>query len=180
MNIMVSKLSRLTKNQSGATAVEFALIAPVFFALIFSLFETGWLFTKIALADNAVEQVGRDIYTGAALADATITQDSLKQEICDNVVIINDCMENIALEVRTISSFSDIPVGGETCRDSASGTIQPAATYSPGSSSEISFVRVCITTEILTPFIGVGLALPKNGNDRFEIVSNLAFANEPF
>jgi len=177
---MYSKLSRFSKNKSGATAVEFAFIAPIFLGLIFSLFETGWLLTKIALADNAVAQAGRDIYVGAAIGDATITQDTLKQDICDSVVVIQDCINNITLEVRTLTNISDIPVDGEVCQDSFSGGVQPLATYTPGGSSEISFVRVCLTTELFTPLIGVGLNLPKNSNNRFEIVSTLAFVNEPF
>ncbi len=166
--------------RSGATAVEFALIAPIFFALTFSLFEVGWLFTKIALIDNATSQVSRDIYTGAAINDATITAESLTQDICDSVVIIQNCEENTTIEVTTISDFNSIPTSGEVCRDSFGSGIRPATTFDPGASSEISFVRVCVTTDILTPFIGLGLALPKNANGRFEIVSALAFANEPF
>ncbi len=173
-------IKRFARDNRGVAAVEFALIAPIFLALILSLFETGWLMTKIALADNAVSSVGRSIYTGAALSDATITQDSLKEEICRQIVIIGDCENNIELEVITINSFNDIPTGGEVCRDSFNGGVQPVATYTPGQSQEISFVRACITTEIFSPFIGVGLGLPKNSNDRFEIISTIAFANEPF
>lgn len=114
-------IKRFARDNRGVAAVEFALIAPIFLALILSLFETGWLMTKIALADNAVSSVGRSIYTGAALSDATITQDSLKEEICRQIVIIGDCENNIELEVITINSFNDIPTGGEVCRDSFNG-----------------------------------------------------------
>ena len=47
-------IKRFARDNRGVAAVEFALIAPIFLALILSLFETGWLMTKIALADNAV------------------------------------------------------------------------------------------------------------------------------
>ena len=166
--------------KSGIAAVEFALVAPIFFALIFSLFETGWLMTRTALIDNAVAEVGRTIYTGAAVSDATISQASLKQQICDRTFVISDCLNNLTLEVTTITSLASIPQTGEVCRDSNDAIPKPAATYNPGLSSQISFVRVCISTKIFTPLLGVGMALPKNSHGRFEIVSTLAFVNEPF
>jgi len=161
-------------------AVEFALIAPVFFAILFSIFEAGLIMVKISLTDNAVAEVGREIYTGAVQGDVTITAESLKQSICGRIVLIKNCTDNITLEVRTIASFNDIPQDGEVCRDALSGGIAPTVTYAPGVGSEISFMRVCVTTGINTPLLGLGLALPKNANGRYEIVSSLAFANEPF
>jgi len=177
---MVPSRKRSRSAQRGMAAVEFALIAPVFFALMFGIIETGWLMIKISLVDNAVEAVGRDIYTGAAVSDATITQDSLKTQICNMVPIVKDCEQNIALEVTTITGFDSIPTSGTTCRDSSDSAIQPKATYSPGSGSSTSFVRVCVTTGVLAPFIGAGMNLTKNANGNFEIISMIAFANEPF
>lgn len=177
MNI---RIRSYLKSKSGVAAVEFALVAPIFFALVFSLFETGWLLTKTALIDNAVSEISRTIYTGNAISDATITVDSLKQQVCERSFVINDCLNNVTLEVTTITDLASIPATGEVCQDSASGLPQPSVTYSPGNASEISFVRVCITTKIFTPLLGVGMALPKNANGRFEIVSTLAFVNEPF
>ena len=72
------------------------------------------------------------------------------------------------------------PQAGKFAEIALMAGVQPVATYTPGQSQEISFVRACITTEIFSPFIGVGLGLPKNSNDRFEIISTIAFANEPF
>ncbi len=165
---------------SGVAAVEFALVGPIFLALVFSLFETGLLYTKIALTDNAVADVSRSIYVGAAQSDGSVTSDTLKEDICDSIFIVQDCLNNITIEVTTISDFNSIPTGGEICQDSFDSGPPPATTYSPGASSQISFVRVCVTTKIITPFLGLGLKLTKNANNRFEIISTLAFVNEPF
>ena len=164
----------------GVTAVEFALVAPIFFATIFALFEAGLLMIKISLLENAVDQAGRKIYTGAAISDATVTVDSLKASICDRTVLIQECLSNITLEATTLTSLGDLPATGATCQDSMSGAVSPLVDYNPGSGSEVSFVRVCVTTGILTPFLGLGLALPKNAQGRYEIISSLTFVNEPF
>ena len=34
---------RLARDRCGATAVEFALVVPLFLAMVFSIFEPGWL-----------------------------------------------------------------------------------------------------------------------------------------
>ncbi|MEO1152061.1 MAG: TadE/TadG family type IV pilus assembly protein [Pseudomonadota bacterium] len=171
---------RFVRSRAGIAAVEFALVAPLFFALVFSLFETGWLMIKTALIDNAVAEVARTIYTGAAISDGTVSQSSLKDQICSRTVVINDCLNNLTLEVTTITSLASIPQTGEVCRDGSDSVPKPVATYTPGTASEISFVRVCVSTEIFTPLLGVGMSMPKNSHGRFEIVSSLAFVNEPF
>ena len=43
----------------GATAVEFAIIAPVFFALIYGVIETGRFFYVKSALQNAVDDTGR-------------------------------------------------------------------------------------------------------------------------
>ena len=177
--------SRFLRSRSGSAAVEFALIAPVFFALMFSLMEAGWLMTKIALTENAVAEIGRDIYRGAAQAnsanqDTSITQGSLKQRICSSIPVIPNCVNNVTLEVTTIRGFNDVPSTSAPCQYSFSSLAPPVTTYNPGGSAEISLVRVCITTDVLFPGLGIGLQLPKNLQGRYEIVTSLAFLNEPF
>jgi Flp pilus assembly protein TadG len=48
------KLARIWRDQGGASAVEFALIAPVFFLLIFGIIACGLLFwTQVGLQHGA-------------------------------------------------------------------------------------------------------------------------------
>ena len=48
------KLARIWRDQGGASAVEFALIAPVFFVLIFGIIACGLLFwTQVGLQHGA-------------------------------------------------------------------------------------------------------------------------------
>ena len=167
-------------DREGSAAVEFALIAPVFFAFVFGLLEAGFLMIRIALADNAVDQTGRQIYTGAAVSDGVVAQETLKQDIWDRISLFRDCMNNITLEAITITSFDDIPDNDATCRDDTNTTFKPSVTFDPGGASEIVFVRVCLTADVMTPFLGFGLSLPLNDNGRHEVVSSIAFVNEMF
>ena len=176
---------RFRRSRSGSAAVEFAFVMPIFFAIVFSMMEAGWLMSKIALTENAVLSISRDIYTGAADPNssnhqATINQQSLKEKICAGVPLIGDCTNNISLEIIGINTLQDIPTNAAVCRDSFSSAVQPTATYNPAGTSEISVIRVCLTTDILFPGLGLGLHLPKNAQGRYQIVSLLAFVNEPF
>ena len=43
----------------------------------------------------------------------------------------------------------------------------------------VVFVRVCAAVDTIFPGIGLGLKLPKDGANRFNIVSTSAFVYEP-
>jgi Flp pilus assembly protein TadG len=66
---MWPKLNR--NHRRGATAVEFALTAPIFFVFLLSAFEFGWLNVIRHTADNAAYEAARAaIVPGATVADA--------------------------------------------------------------------------------------------------------------
>lgn len=169
---------RLRKNNRGAAAVEFALVAPLFFAFIFSLFEAGILFTRIALIEDATRSASRQIYTGTAQSGG-MTQGDLEDLICDETYGFISCTDSITLEVTTITGFDSIPATNATC-DESDDEINPVVQYTPGARTETVFVRVCVTVPVLTPGLGLGAALQKTANDKYAVVTSFAFENEPF
>jgi len=52
------------KRQQGAAAVEFAIVAPVFLALFFSICEIGWVSFVQSVAERANSEIARNIQTG--------------------------------------------------------------------------------------------------------------------
>ncbi|MEM1063831.1 MAG: TadE family protein [Planctomycetota bacterium] len=62
---------RLPDRRRGAAATEFAIVAPVFFLVVFSLFEFTWLNIVRHTADNAAYEAARvAIVPGATAGDA--------------------------------------------------------------------------------------------------------------
>ncbi|MBT3990634.1 MAG: pilus assembly protein [Rhodospirillaceae bacterium] len=57
----------------GVTAVEFALVAPAFFGLIYGTIETGRFFYVKSALQNAVDQSGRFVTLNTTADDTTIT-----------------------------------------------------------------------------------------------------------
>lgn len=168
-------LPTFLRDRRGVTALEFAIVGPVFIAMLFSMIETGWLMTKIAMLDNATSQAARDIYTGNAP-----TQQALEEAICERATVFIDCTANISVELVEISDFGDRPSTAPDCRDSANPSYTPATSYAAANSADIMFIRVCVTTPVITPALGFGLSLPKTPTGRYQVVSSFAFMNEPF
>lgn len=64
--------SQRQSNRTGATAVEFALVAPVFFLVLMSMFEFSRLNVLRHTADNAAYEAARvAMIPGASAAEAT-------------------------------------------------------------------------------------------------------------
>ena len=73
-------LRRFRDCESGATAVEFAFMAPIFLVVLFGLIEFGRLFWLDASLRYAVEEVGRDAmaeYTRTYWADPSVSDSDL-------------------------------------------------------------------------------------------------------
>ena len=74
-------LNRSRNNRAwrkGATAVEFALTAPVFFLFLLAAFEFGWLNVIRHTADNAAYEAARTVIVpGATAAEARAKADGL-------------------------------------------------------------------------------------------------------
>src|ERR1700758_968978 len=77
----VRTVARFRVAECGATAVEFALIAPAFLATLIAVLETViFLFAQAALQTAAV-QAGRLFMTGQA---QNLSQSAFKTQVCQN------------------------------------------------------------------------------------------------
>jgi Flp pilus assembly protein TadG len=75
---MRSTTRQIIKQRRGATAVEFALTAPVFILFLMAAFEFGWLNVVRHTADNAAYEAARSaVVPGASVADATAKANTL-------------------------------------------------------------------------------------------------------
>ena len=170
---------RLKRCDNGTAAVEFAMIIPVYLALVLSILEIGWISTKMAMLDYATSNAAKFIYIGAA-STGSPTKDQIEQYICDKAIVFGNCKDNILIEATTISDFNSFPNTNAQCKDSANPHIKPTVSYNTGGSSEIVYMRICVSTDLFTPYLGYGLALPKTAQGRYQIVAAVAFVNEPF
>jgi Flp pilus assembly protein TadG len=164
--------ARFGRNTSGAAALEFAIVAPIFFAMVFSAFEGGWLMTRAILQDAAVNKVVRELRIGNT---DLITADAVKTRICDEAMILGDCRASTVVELIVMKDDSSIvPNDRAPCRHRGS-----APAFNAGARADFMFVRVCTSVKPITPWIGLAAALPDDETGAYGIVSKAAFVNEP-
>lgn len=176
---VLKRLYGFKRRKDGAVAIEFALLAPILFLLIFSLLELGVLITRTVLLDNAVSQASRFIYTGAA-TNGGVSKEDLTDFVCENAQLIFDCERNLEIDATVINNFTAPPADDAPCRDSSDTDFEPVSSFAPGVGSEIVLLRVCATVDLLVPWYGLSPHLAKTETGRVQIVSSLAFSNEPF
>lgn len=109
MNHMSKRRSRrrsLRTNRRGASAVEFAIVAPVFFLAVFAMFEFSRVNVIRHTADNAAYEAARiAIVPGATAAEATAEAERILRVVGarDAVVTVNPNPLNQASNEVTVS-----------------------------------------------------------------------------
>jgi Flp pilus assembly protein TadG len=173
---------RFLKDRRGAAAVEFAIVAPVFLALMFSTFEVGWFYFANSVTDAATTAAARLVRTGQVQnwtgSDAEKFQ-RLYDVICNVVGAFGPCNTHLTVEVNTFPSFSALAAdtSAATCANDTPADIAALA-FTPGAELQIARVRVCLLYTTVNPAIGLKLAEP--GTSTRRIVSAAVFRNEPY
>lgn len=173
---MRRRSASFARSTSGATALEFAMVLPIFLALMFSVFEAGWMMSKAIMLDRALNITVRLMRVGAT--DAAKTQADIKKQVCAKTLIILDCENVLTIEMTEVKAAGDVPTTATTCIDRGA-SVKPIVSFNPGARTSIVFVRACAVSDPLTPLIGLALNLSKDSKGGYSIMSSSAFVNEP-
>jgi Flp pilus assembly protein TadG len=169
-------ISRFRGASRGATAVEFALLAPVFIATLVAFFQTTvFLFAQAALQDAAV-QAARYFMTGQA-QNGSWTATNIQQKVCTNTAlsILFNC-SNLIVVVQTYSDFAS----ANTASPQLYNNGQPVTTfaYSPGTPGDVMVVQLVYKWSVVSAPLGFALSNLPNG--AAEMVGVSAFRVEPY
>jgi Flp pilus assembly protein TadG len=95
----------------GATAVEFALTAPVFFLFLLAAFEFGWLNVIRHTADNAAYEAARTVMVpGATAAEARSKANNLLNIVGARSARITVTPATLTPETDEVTVAIDIPM----------------------------------------------------------------------
>lgn len=178
----------LRKSQRGSAAVEFALVAPLFFALVFSILEAGWFYFVNSAVEHANATAARLIRTGQAQntkdanGNPVYSKEAFYNEICRVVSNFGKCEDALTVDVSRFASFDALAADltDPVCRNADDPTIHgaqfDASDY--GAQNEIIRVRVCLLYKPVNPALGIKMKTNKHGFK--EIVAMSIFRNEPF
>ena len=167
-------LRRFRRNRRGSAAVEFALIAPMFIALLFAILETAFMFFASQVLETVTQDSARMIMTGQA-QNTALTQAQFKANVCSRVAGLFDCTNGIYVDVQSYPQFSSVNVADPI---DASKTFVPPNNYSPGGPGDIVVVRLFYQWPMLVTSLGYNIA-NLSGSRRL-LTATAAFQNEPF
>lgn len=173
---LTGAISRFVRTQQGATAVEFALIAPPFLATLIAILEvTLFLFAQQVLQNAAVE-AGRLFMTGQA-QNASTTQTQFANQVCPMVSAVFTCSA-LMINVQTYSSVTGASAGAPTLTFNTQGQVTNAWSYSPGMPGDLMVVQLIYEWPIVSG--PLGYVLPNLGNGHAEMMGVSAFRVEPY
>jgi len=167
---------RLVKNDSGATAVEFSIVAAPFLALLVGLFQTGLVFLAGRELDQAVAEASRHIMTGQAQT-SNMTKAQFNSWVCQNIYALFNC-NNLMINVNTYASFSSASTSAPSLTYNAQGQVNNTWNYNPGGPGDIVVVQVMYQWPVVLGPLGFNLSNLANG-DRL-LMATAAFKNEPY
>jgi Flp pilus assembly protein TadG len=169
----LASVRRLIREQDGATAVEFGMVAAPFLAMIFAIMETAVVFFAGQTLETAGAESARLIMTGQAQTQG-FDQTKFKQAVCAKIYGLFDCSNGLTVDVKTYTGFANINTANPI---DANGNLQ-SVSYQPGGPGDIVVVRLMYKWPVFVSLLGLNLS-DMAGNNRL-LMSTIAFRNEPY
>ena len=169
------RLRRFARDDRGATAVEFALVATPFFLMMFALFEYALIYLVTVSLEGATTEVARRIRTGE-FQKQQYTAADFKSQVCANMGWLeSQCPSSLYVDARTFGTFS----GDASPQPTSGGKFdQTQLKFDVGGPGTIVLVTTFYQWKLLTPALQAGFSNMTGGID--VISARAAFRNEPY
>jgi Flp pilus assembly protein TadG len=183
-------LRRFRRNRNASAAVEFALVAPVFFALLFAIIETALMFFASQVLETITQDSARVLMTGQAQsgqvgtcadpvsgAPLACTQATFKNYVCGQIPALFNCNSpnGIFVDVENYPQFTNVAINSQV---DSSGNFLNNMQYNPGGACAIVVVRLFYQWPLFVTGLGYNIA-NMSGNKRL-LSATAAFMNEPY
>jgi Flp pilus assembly protein TadG len=173
--------TRMRKDaRRGSAAVEFAMIAPVFFLFLFGIIETGVIYFAQASLTNAIDDAARQVRTGQKMG--TLDAITVKGMVCngfassdpDNpppggpttgLMSWQDCLNNLQVDMRVFENDGSLDVNNMTIQAT--------------DACKVVLFRAYYPWKVLTPFLAPLMSNMPSGNEVL-LGSAAAFRTEPY
>lgn len=169
------------RNDRGAAAIEFALVAIPFFMFVLGIIGIGlYFFTSHAL-DLGVEAAARQIRTGQA-QKGDVTVDQFKQLVCGAAGTYINC-DKVHVLVQNAPNWTGITptscVTDNSMTPSTGSSGELISKYSGGASS-VALVTVCYEWDLAQMFGFLHLGKNSDGSGSAVLQAATAFRIEPY
>jgi Flp pilus assembly protein TadG len=165
------------RSRAGSAAIEFAMVAPVFFLFIFGTIESGIIYFAGTALQNATDDAARMVRTGQA---SGMTAAQFKSQICGEIsglIGAATCTANLQIDIRQFSNFATASYPSVT---NANGSLNTAAMTYPATLQpcEVVLVRAFYPWSIISPRMQPLLQNMPNG--QYLLAAAAAFRSEPY
>ena len=170
------ELRRFLRDEGGNASIEFVLVFPAYLALLLMSIELGFVTLRYTLLERGLDIAVREVRLGTGTAPQ---HDDIKELICENAMMIRDCLNTLRLEVRSadLRTFNSLDRTAD-CTDAAEPS-KPVKQFVAGQQNQLMLLRACLRFDPLFPDDALGSALTKDSSGQSSIVSMTAFVQEP-
>lgn len=177
---------RYGRSDRGATAIEFGIVALIFFALIFGILELAIVFFTSSVLSHAVSDAGRSIRVGQFQNCGT--EDEFRDLVCAKMKGFISCSKNLRVDVISEPQFRDVvmpDIDSGGINDADDDVVVANGQYDPNGAGSPVAVRATFYYPLVLPTAITRLESknPSGGviaPGRRIIVASTAFRNEPF
>ena len=174
---LFARLRALRRDRSGATIIEFALVAAPFIALILATLQTSLVFFAQQSLETAAEETARDLVTGKAQQSNWVLQD-FQQDACSHLYSFMKC-PNLMVDVQRADSLAAIDTSTPTITYKKDGSIdQSKWQFNPGQPGDIVVMRMMYVLPVISGPLGFNLS-NMQGSRRL-LVATSVFRSEPY
>jgi Flp pilus assembly protein TadG len=170
--------------RKGATAVEFALVAAPFLALLVAIIQAALVFFASRVLDEVTEEASRNLMTGQAQQSGVTQANFLINNICGGtntsalVSALFTCAK-IMVNVQNYADFASASTSSPTLTfNPTTGVVTNTWSYNTGNPGDIIVVQLIYQWPIVLGPLGMNLSNLSNGNR--QLVSTAVFKSEPY
>jgi Flp pilus assembly protein TadG len=162
-------LRRFLRHTGGNPLIQFALVAPIFFALVLMIIDNGLAIFTQATLDNATRDASRNILLGTYQKGGD-TISNFKTAVCNEMGgLIPNCTTNLDVYVKNDTSFSALAT------DVAANPLPGSnGTFSMGSAGSY----VVVQTAYNRPYVAFIGRFVSGGS--LLLISTITFQTEPY
>jgi Flp pilus assembly protein TadG len=176
-------LRRFRRNRRGSAAIEFALIAPLFFVMLFAIMETALMFFAAQVLETGTQDSARLMLTNQAL-NAGMTQTQFTADLCNRVKVLFTCdatsSSPLTVSVRSYAPGATIPAA-----DLADPIVNRAfvsnAVYQMPKSGDTVLVRAFYSWPLFVTGLGYNISNIGSNSSSYKrvLAATAAFRTEP-
>ncbi|MDE5453563.1 pilus assembly protein [Bradyrhizobium sp. CSA112] len=170
-------LRRFRRNRRGSAAVEFALVAPLFFAVLFAIVEAAIVFFAGQILEQGTAESARLMMTRQA-QDSGMDETAFKTDLCNRIKVLFNCYGNpasITVDVKVFTPGTKITITDPIVNGSLSGTF--SYSLPPSGSPNTIVVRAFYQWPLFVTGLGFNFA-NLSGSKRL-LAATAAFHVEP-